>query len=196
MDVGHVGVESGDEHGRTVVAGHAEDVPPAVALADPEERMMVVEPSDRVHHLDPRVRLIPEDRLHSSAAGIAQQEVVPVLQAIELLDGQRARIHPVEPRQVPLSRIAGGLHPHGPAAAGVNDADTDRRVRGAHLRIGDARNPRVQRISVVDDREDANTGAVELPVGEAPAVRAPAETVTYAELLLVHPVGRAVDGGL
>ena len=111
-NVRHIGVKFGDECGRASVAGHPEGVPPAVALTEPDERSKVVEPPDGVHDFEPRLGLVPEDRFHGPARGIAQQKIVAVLQSIELLDGHCARVHPVEPGEVRLSRIAGRLHPH------------------------------------------------------------------------------------
>jgi hypothetical protein len=57
----------------------------------------------------------------------------------------------------------------------------------------DRNRERVQRIGVVDEQEVTHTVRVELPVGDALAVRAPAEAVAHAQLFFVSPVERSVD---
>ncbi len=82
------------------------------------------------------------------------------------------------------------------ATLGAHDADAHRGVDAAGLRVRDACDDGVERVGVVDEREDPDARGVELPVRDAAAVGAPAECVADAEFLFVDPVGRAVDRGV
>ena len=143
-----------------------------------------------------RLGPIAEDPRDPAGAGVGAEQVLLVLQPVQLLDGERAVVLPLEPGQVAVARIARRLHPGRVAAVGRDDADPRRRVGRAGLGIRDLRRHRVDAVGVVDQREDADARGVELPVGDAAAVGAPAEAVADAELLLVDPVGGAVDDRL
>ncbi len=192
-DVGHVGVELGDQLPVAALARHAIDVLPAVALAQPQEGAAAIDPRHFLDDVDPRLRFVAEHALHRAGLDVGGQEVVAVLLAIELLDRDGVRIDPADAREIGVARIALGLDPRRRAALGADHADARRRVRRAGLRIRNLRDHRIQRVGVVDQREDADAGAVELPVDDRLAVGTEAEAVANAELLLVDPVRRAVD---
>ena len=73
------------------------------------------------------------------------------------------------------------------------DADRHARVGRAGLRVAQHADAGILRVRLVDDRERRHRALVEAPVRDAPRVGAPAEGVAQPELLLVDPVGRAVD---
>ena len=100
---------------------------------------------------------------------------------------------PLHARDVMVARVGVGLDPTGRPARGGDDADAAGGVDLADLGVRDGRDFRVAARGEVHQREVLHPGGVELPVGEVPAVGAPAQAVAQAELLLVDPVGRAVD---
>ena len=95
--------------------------------------------------------------------------------------------------EIVVPRVAWRLHPAGVSAGGADHSNPHRGIHRSGLGIRVAGDDRIQRVRVVDQRKDADAGRVELPVRDAPAIRAPAETIADAQFFLVHPVGRAVD---
>ncbi len=195
-DVDHVGVEARDERAVPAAPRHTVHVLPAIALARPQERSALVDPAHFLDHVDPCLRLIAKGARHLAGGGIGDQEIVLVLQPVQLLDRERAAVEPLQARKIRIPRIARGPHPRRLAARGADDPDAHGGIRGPGLGVRDRRDRRVERGRVVDEREDPDAGRVELPVGDALAVGAPAEAVADAEFLFVDPVRRAVDGRL
>ena len=174
-------------------ARHRVSVPPAVLFRHPDELAAAFQPHDLVHLFDPGFRLIAEHPPHVAGRGVGQEHVVRVLQPVHVLEHERPVVHPVHSRDVEVTRRARRLHPRrGPSGRG-SDADANRGILRARLRVRNMGDRRVERIGVVDEREPLHAGLVELPEGNRASVRAPAEPVADAELLLVDPVGRAVD---
>ena len=127
---------------------------------------------------------------------IAQHHLIGVLQAVEalqeyLVGGGR----PVHSRDVVLPGVAVDLEPPRVAALRGDDADPGRRVGLADLGVLHGDDARVERIGVVDEIEVPHRIGVELPVGDAPSVQAPAPPVGVVvnQLFFVHPVEGPVD---
>ncbi len=100
---------------------------------------------------------------------------------------------PFEPGDVGLGGVAGCLHPDDRAARGRDDAGPDGGIGLARLGVLEGHRRRIEPARVVDHGEDRDPGGVEPPEGDGGAVRAPAEAVADAELLLVDPIGGADD---
>ena len=137
----------------------------------------MVDPHHSVLHVHPCLRLVPEDPVGGAGGHVGQQIIVPVLQPVQLLNRHGARVDPLERREIAVARVVGSVDPASGAAVSANHAHTDERIAGADFRIRNLGDDRVGRRGVVDQREDANAGRVELPVGDTGAVRAPAEAV-------------------
>ncbi len=166
---------------------------PAITLAHPQIRSAFVDPRNLGHELDPRLRFVTKRDRHAAGWYVSDQEIIPVLQPIELLNGDGLGIHPVESGEICVSRVAWRLQPARASSGRGNDADPHRRVRGADFRIRITRRGGIQVRGVIDERVDAHAGRVELPVRNRLSVRTPLETVTQREFFLVHPVRRAID---
>ena len=212
VDAGHGDrVERSARHQRFAsFARDAVDVHPAVLLAGHEEalaageRACLRQPAEADR--DERVVVVAPHLAHRSARGLREQVASRVLQAVQLLDEQRARVRPLQPGDVVFPRLARQLHPPDGAALRLDDADAHRGVRragerirhahdgrvGARLRIRQLRDDVALLAQVIGEREVAHAAQVELPEGDTRAVRAPAEAVVQIELFLVHPVGPAV----
>ncbi len=172
------------------------DVAPAVAFARPQEPATLVHPAHRVHDIEPGLGAVAEDSRDDAGCRIGREQVLLVLQPVELLEGERRGVAPLEPRQVGVTWIARRRHPPRVAPLGIDHADPCRRVGGAGLGIRDARGHRIDGVGGVQEGEDADPGRVELPVGDPAAVGAPAEAVAHPEFLFVDPVRGAVDDRL
>ena len=167
---------------------------PTVALAEPEEAPSAVDPVKLVHDLDPRVIAVGEEDPRGARRGIGGDHVVRVLETVELLEEDVGGVgRPLHARDVMVARVRVGLDPAGRPARGRDDADADGGVDLADLGVRDGRDLRVAARREVHEREVLHPGGVELPVSEVPAIGAPTQAVAQAELLLVDPVGRAVD---
>ena len=129
-EIDDVGVEVRQQR-RLPVARHPIEVPPAVALAEPQERAPAVHPVHVVLHVDPSARLgaggIVEHAGDAPGRGIRQQIVVLGLQAIELLHRHSRRVDPLDTGDVGVARIAGHPKPRGHAAARGDDPHCVRR---------------------------------------------------------------------
>ncbi len=99
-DVDHVGVEARDERAVAAVARHAVDVLPAVALADPQERRPLSIQRTSSTTSTQVFDSIAKDARHLAGAGVGEQEVVPVLQPVQLLDRERAAVEPLQAREI------------------------------------------------------------------------------------------------
>ncbi len=194
VDVDDIVIPRRQEPDRPAVPRNRIGVPPAVALAQPEEVPAAAEPDEIGHDLDPRFVPVREDGPDLARGRVADPDRVGVLQPVELLKDDLPRIPgPLEPRDVGVARVPGRFHPDRSAARDRDDADADIRVRLAGHGVLEADELRVERVRVVDHGEDRDAARVEVPEGDGPAVRAPAETVADVKLLLVDPVGGAVD---
>ena len=193
-EVSDIVVAGGDLPHLIAVPGDQVEVAPAVALRQPGEISISVEPLRVVVHVDPGLVVIGEHGAKGAARDVTEHHLGGVLQPVEADQPDLARTGcPPHLGDVEVSRVALGLEPGGGAAAGGDDPDPARRVGGPHLGIGQRRQLGVDGIGVVDEVEGPHSRRVELPVGDVAAVGAPAETVAEAELLLVDPVGCAVD---
>ncbi len=179
---------------RAAVAVHGVGVVPAVALAEPQQPTAAFEPDEVVHDLDPGLVRIGEDRPDLARGGVPDEDAERVLQAVEMLEDDLAGIpRPFQPGDVGLGRIARGLHPDGIPAGDGHDAGLDGGIGLAGLGVLEGRRHRIEAVGVVDHGEDGDARRVEPPKGDGRAVRAPAEAVADAELLLVDPIGGPVD---
>ena len=175
-------------------AGDAVQMPPAVAFAQPQEASSLADPAPMIHHVDPGVVAFGEHQLRRSAPRVAAEDAIGVLQPVELLQQHGFGIRgPLHAWDVVVAGVAARVEPASVAARRIDDADTAGGVRLPGLRILVCRDLRIERIGVVDEAERRHAGGVELPIGDAFSVGAPAEAVTQIELLLVHPVRGAVD---
>jgi hypothetical protein len=59
---------------------------PPVAFAEDEEGASCVEPMHRIGNVNPRLRLVAKDASHVAVAGVAEEHVVAILQAVQLLN--------------------------------------------------------------------------------------------------------------
>ena len=196
VDTRHVrdiGVELGDELAVAAFARHAVDMLKAVALAHPQERLAAIDPRHFLDDVDPALGLVAEHALDRAALDVGGQEVVAILLPVELLNRHGVGVNPTDASEIGVTRIPFGLDPLRGPALGADHADARRGVGRTGLRVGDLRDDGIERVGVVDQREDADTRGVELPVDQRPAVRAPAKAVADAELFFVDPVGGAVD---
>ena len=138
--------------------------------------------------------MVGEHGAKGAARDVTEHHLGGVLQPVEADEPDLGRAcRPPHLGDVEIPRFALGFEPCGGAAAGGDDPDAARRVGGPHLRIGERRELGVDGIGVVNEVEGSHSRRVELPVGDVAAVGAPAETVAEVELLLVDPVGGAVD---
>ena len=102
----------GDELHAVSVARDEVGVAPAVALAEPQKVLAVVDPLNFVHHVHPGGILIAENLADLAGGGVGEQHIVGILQAIQMLDGEFAGISgPLEARDVIVAGIAGDVHP-------------------------------------------------------------------------------------
>ena len=175
------------------VARHEIHVLPAVALTDPQELRPTREPLQIVHHVEPGVVPLGEHRAHGAARGIRQQHAISVLEPVHALQHELFRSRPFHARQVVVPRVAVDLQPRRGAAVRADHARRDRGIRRSRFRVLDRDGVGVEGVGVVDQGEGAHAGHVEVPIGDLRAVRRPPEPVPQVELLLVDPVGHAVD---
>ena len=206
-DLHHVVLAVRDEPHRAV-ARHEVRVPPAVALAQVDERRAVVEPVQRrarapvvvvVVDVDPRAVALDEQRLRARRSRASATNIVFTrLPPVELLD--RAARSSSPPSPCARDSCCADRRESSSTSSGRRSRSRRRCAprswscppSGYCTGIGE----RVERVGVVDQQEVAHAARVELPVGDALAVRAPAEPVAHAQLFLVHPVERAVDDRL
>src|SRR5262249_42743814 len=180
----------------TAVPWHQVDALPAVALAQPGTLLAALQPVKVIVDLQPRLVALNQDRLHLPGRAVSKQDLVRILEAVELLQHDPARIVcPVHAGDVVVARVAGHLHPNEDIARlrlGTDDADTAGRVGPADLGIFETLDLLVQAIRLVDEEVIVHAARVELPEGDELAIRAPAKAVVQPELLLVDPVEHAV----
>ncbi len=207
VDADDVVAALGDELHVGAVARDRVDVPPAVALAHPEESLAALDPLDvpgreargapaEVAERDvaTRVVLLRQDRADLAGPGVAQHHEVRVLEPVELLEDDLVGARgPVHAGQVVLARVAGNVEPLRRSARRAHDADARGGVPLAGLRVGERRDLRIEPGGLVDEAELLDARGVELPVGDPLAVGAPLPAVAAEELLLVDPVERPVD---
>src|ERR1700751_1803906 len=149
-----------------------------------------------------------------AGGSIGEEDVIGILQAIEMLDGDvvRGRVAsrgPFHARDVIFARVAGDGHPAGFAALRANHSDAHGGIRSAGNRIRNIKNRGIhaesgigeagydffRRAEIVEEFENSDVAGVELPVGDAATVGTPAKGVAEVEFFFVHPVGGAVDDG-
>ena len=190
----HVFPGGRDRFGLAGLAVDAVEPPPAVALAEPGEMRAIVEPGQLFVDVDPGFVGFGEQRARLAGGDVHQHHLVAVLQPVHVLDDQLVRIvRPVHLRHVGIARIALQLHPHRVPADSRHHAHAHCRIGGAGLGILQRDGLRIGAVEVVHHVEGADAFGVELPVGDAARIRAPAEPVAQAEFLFVHPVAGAVD---
>ena len=176
------------------IAGSQIDVPPAVAVADPRETLTIGQPVPLVVDVNPGIISFGQDRRNLPRACVRQQDEIGVLAAIQLLQHETFGIRrPREPGEVMLARIAGHVQPAGFTAARADDAHAASRVLLADFGISERGQPWIQRVGVVDQGEFRDAAGIDLPIGDFRSIRAPGEAVPQTQLLLVHPIERAVD---
>ena len=173
------------------VARHTIDVAPPVALARPE-KAVAANPRHVADDVDPRAVVLDERRAHGAGRSVAEHHPVAVLTPVDALDHHFAGAGPLHPRDVVVAQVTRQRDPRGRPAVRADDAGARRRVRRPRLGVLDRDRDRVQRVRVVDQREGADAGHVEVPVRDPRPVGRPAEAVGEAELLLVDPIGHAV----
>ncbi len=157
-DVDDIGLELRQQLIARTVERDAVEMTPAVLLARPGHRASTVERDQVVDRLHPGGGMLAVRAPHLAGASVSDQQIVGVLQPVQLLDQQRARVvGPLQRRQIGVARIAGGLHPSDRAAGGVDDADAHGGVRGAGLRVRNAGDGRVEAVGVVDQGERLDT---------------------------------------
>ena len=197
-------VECAARHGAQLAcrSRHEVDVPPAAPIREPDQVAAPVHEGEVVHHVHPGAVALGEERADRAGPRVGEQHGDGVLQAVEVLQHQLGRRRPsahgrrpLHPRDVGVARVAGHRHPAGGTAGGAHDADPSGGVRLPGLRVLHREDRGVQRVGVVDEGEVAHAAGIELPVRDRLAVRAPPPPVAQPQLLLVHPVEGAIDGG-
>ena len=145
-DVDDVGLERRQQLIAGSVERDAVEMAPAVLLARPGDRASRRRASTRSSTVSTQACCCSRcARRDVAAARVGDQQIVGVLQPVQLLDQQRARVvGPLQRRQIGVARIAGRLHPADRAAGGVDDADAHRGIGGAGLRIRDPRDRRIE----------------------------------------------------
>jgi len=79
------------------------------------------------------------------------------------------------------------------ASEATSTTPAHRGIRRSHFGIWDHPNRRVNRICVVDERILPDPARIEVPKGNAPAIRTPPKPVAHVQFLFVHPIGCTVD---
>ena len=195
------------------VPAHAIEMPPAVALAEPQKLSPVVDPLELVLKIDPGVVVILEDRAwpewllvlrmtvwSTEAFGCAggmlcQHDANGVLVPIELLEDQLVAVaRPTRDRRCNCrgdrrARRSTRVSP----PLGRDDAYPASGVLLADLGVLDVGDPRIQAVGVVDQRKLRNTPRVQLPVRDPLPVRAESKSVAQTELFFINPIECAVD---
>ena len=147
-------------------------------------------------HIDPGAVAFGHDASDFAGAGISQNYFIRILQAIESLQDQLARIgSPLHLGHVVIARVARQIEPAGRTAVGAHDADPAGGVCLACLRVGEPGELWVQTGRVVHQHKLRHAFGIELPVGDRFAVRTPAPGVAQIKFFFVHPVGCTVDDG-
>ena len=141
---------------------------------------------------------------------LAQKDVVGILQAIEMLDGELVgAFGPFHAGDVIVTRVAGDGHPFCFAALRADDADAYGGIGGSRNRIRNIEDRGIDadsgirktgddflgRAEIVNEFENSDVAGIELPVGDTVAVGTPTETVADVEFFFVDPIGSAVDDG-
>src|SRR5580700_3888900 len=99
-------------------------VPPAIALADPDEVLAAVQPVHFIIDIDPGAVTLTEDRVHGARVDIPEHHIERVLEAVQVLENQLAGVGgPVHPGDVVIARVTRDREPLRGAAAGADDAD-------------------------------------------------------------------------
>jgi len=194
-DADDVVITRGEETGVATGRIHGIEVAPAVALAQPQETRPGFDPSHLIHDLHPSVVAIGEEDFGRAGDGVAGDDLVGVLEAIQLLEKDAPGIGgPLHARDVMIARIGIRVEPTRRPTRGIDDADLAGGVGLPDLGICEVGELGVEVVGIVDQREFAHAGGVELPIGDVPAVRAPPQAIAQAEFFFVHPIGGAVDG--
>ena len=102
-----------------------------------------VDPADVFIGIYPGVGLVAKQQPRRAGASVATQQVMPILQAIELPDGDRVLVDPRQAGDVVFTRIAGNLQPCGRAAVGTDDPDAHGTVARPRFGVRNARQRRV-----------------------------------------------------
>src|SRR5215470_10317001 len=122
-----------------------------------------------------------------------------------------AGIGPAHPWNVKVSWVAGSLHPGDFSSGGFDGTYADAGIGRSREGIWIAKSRGIGEVAgirncgddfaarlaeIVDQRVGANSGRIELPESDAPAVRAPLKAIADVEFFFVDPVGGAVDDGV
>src|SRR4030043_1444971 len=83
VDAQDVVIAGRQELDLAAVAADGVGVPPAIALAQPEQALPAAQPDEDVHALDPRLFRVGEDRPDLARGGGADEDVEHILQAVE-----------------------------------------------------------------------------------------------------------------
>jgi hypothetical protein len=109
---------------------------PAVALAQPEQALAPGQPGEAVHVVEPGFVLVDVHRPDISRGGVAQLDLIGVLQTVELLEDHFLGVsRPIDERDIDVVRVAGRLHPDDGSARRGDDAHADGRIRLAGLGV-------------------------------------------------------------
>ena len=193
----HVEVTLRDAHHLPSVGTHSVQVPPSVPLTHPREPLAFLQPLHPIVRLHPRAVRVLKDVPQIVLPNRRCPHLVAVLRSVHLLDEQLVRAwHKLHPRQVVVALITGNRQPSGRASLCTYIPHLHSTVRRASLGVGEVLHDGVDAIHVVDDVKPSRAARVALPVGYVPSVATPTETVATAELLLIHPVERAVHNGV
>ena len=173
----------------------AENLPPAVAVADPSESLAVVQPMQVVGaHINPGVVGFGVNGRYRPIVHVAQPNHIFVLQPVELLHHHLlAAVGPGHVGHVLLARIAGQVKPRRRPTRRGHHTHAAGRIGCADFGVRQRRQFGIEAVGVVDEVEGFDAFGVELPVGDGTAVFAPPKSIPQMKLFLVHPVRRAVD---
>src|SRR5262249_49984726 len=147
-----------------------------------DESLAFPDPVEGIDDIHPGFVFVGEEDARLAGLRVRQKNLISVLEAIQIFDGQFIRIGPVNAGDVVLARFARELHPADGAALRGNHACAYGGVGGSGLRIEIFRGYGVALFSVVDERVFANASGVELPECDELAIGTPAKTVTNIEL--------------
>ena len=166
---------------------------PAIALTQPGECAIAIQPVHVVARDQPGVVLLHHQRPHCTRCGIAQQYAIRVLPPVLVLQQHLRVAGPVHARHVVFARVAGEREPLGSGRVDRNHAHTNRGIRGPGFRVTQWDWCGVLPARIPDHVEGADAAGVELPVGDAARVRAPRECLAERELLLVGEISASIE---
>ena len=169
-------------------------MPPAAAFAEPEEVSGITDPFELMVVIHPGLVRFGEHRRGLPRRRIQAQQTVGVLQTVELLNEHSpAARRPLSLRQVVLARIARDLQPGHSSSVGIHKSKTGGGVFLSGFRIGEGGDALIAAICLIHQREGFHVPGIELPENDPRAIRTPAKAVADEKLLLIHPVGCAID---